>query len=257
MPPPGTMSPGPFGFDPEHRQRHPSYPSDDNPSHRSSYDQSMYLGEGQLSNESGMRELNINSRNGSISEEYLKAGMKRRASSPHRDSGRDDRVSFSSASGGSDFYTRRISQQLSSRNSSISRYLPNHGSVSSASSHGPRNGSMASSVYGRSVASIASSATSYTSGRLSPGAISPAIDPDLTHLPAVIPKQDQQAPGDMAAPQPPRQDGPNLARVQHTSDPTQTCINELPKAVPNAQGMWMCECCPKKPKKFATEAELR
>lgn len=209
--------------------------------------------------EGQMKDLNINDRSPSISDDYLKAGMKRRASSPHRESARDERSSVSSAPGGSDLYTRRSLQHLPSRNSSVSKYVPNHGSVSSASSYGPRNGSMASS-YGLSVASIASSATSYTSGRLSPGAISPAIDPELGNLSYMNAKPLHPSPGPPVgapSPQPPVHESTKSEPPTHQVDPAQSYQNVLPNGVPNAQGMLMCECCPKKPKKFNTQEELR
>lgn len=263
---PGTMSPGSFrspGFDLESNRsavhRHSSFASDGNTSHRSSYDQSMFLGDSFPMDEGQMKDLNINDRSPSISDDYLKAGMKRRASSPHRESARDERSSVSSAPGGSDLYTRRSLQHLPSRNSSVSKYVPNHGSVSSASSYGPRNGSMASS-YGLSVASIASSATSYTSGRLSPGAISPAIDPELGNLSYMNAKPLHPSPGPPAgapSPQPPVHESTRSEPPTHQVDPAQSYQNVLPNGVPNAQGMLMCECCPKKPKKFNTQEELR
>jgi hypothetical protein len=229
----------------------------------------MFMNEGFSMEEGQMKDLNINDRSPSVSDDYqLKAGMKRRASSPHRESAREERSSVSSASGATDLYSRRSLQQLPSRNSSVSKYMPNHGSVSSASSYGPRNGSMASS-YGLSVAS---SATSYTSGRLSPGAISPAIDPDLGSIsygsskplppspgpPAGLVPQQQQAQENTSS-LPPHHVMESAQSRQHgMSDSIQNSLpNSIPSGIPNAQGMLMCECCPKKPRKFNTQDELR
>lgn len=212
-----------------------------------------------------MKDLNINDRSPSVSDDchlIAKAGIKRRASSPHRESARDERSSVSSAPGGSDLYSRRSLQQLpTSRNSPVSKYGAHHGSVSSASSYGPRNGSMASS-YGLSVAS---SATSYTSGRLSPGALSPAIDPDLgtlsyTNCKALNPSPSLSA--GVGIQQPQAHDGvPSSIPSPYTVDSVSTRQNSIPgpipNGIPNAQGMLMCECCPKKPKKFNTQDELR
>lgn len=275
MPAPGTASPGPYrtaGVDLENvrpvTHRHPSFPFDDNVSYRSSYDQVMFMPEGFPTEEGQMKELNINDRSPSVSDDYhlaAKAGIKRRASSPHRESARDERSSVSSAPGGSDLYTRRSMQQLPSRNSSVSKYMPNHGSISSASSYGPRNGSMASS-YGLSVAS---SATSYTSGRVSPGALSPAIDPELGGILYASSKPPNPSPGPSAgipAPQPLGQESTldtgahtSVENVQHSrqSGTSSTPTNSIPNGIPNAQGMLMCECCPKKPKKFNTQEDLR
>lgn len=227
-----------------------------------------------------------------MSEDYqlaAKAGVKRRASSPHRESAREERSSVSSAAGSSDLYTRRSLQQLPSRNSPVPKHMPNHGSVSSASSYNPRNGSMASS-YGLSVAS---SATSYTSGRLSPGALSPAIDPELGNLTYPIGRSLNPSPGpptDTSAQQTPTHESvPVPAPQQLTVGEVQSRQNSISNGVsngvpggtsnsalngvsngipnnvpngisvviPNAQGMLMCECCPKKPKKFNSQEELR
>lgn len=204
--------------------------------------------------EGQMKDLNINDRNESISEDQpgAKAGVKRRASSPHADAAREDRSSVSSAPGGIDLYTRRSIQQLPNRHSPVSRYAPNHGSISSVSSLGPRNGSMASS-YGLSVAS---SATSYTSGRLSPGNISPAIDPELGALSFSALRPMNPSPGSPSV----------VLNHQRTASETPTtstlyaqeiASHSRQNSIPGAQGVLMCDCCPKKPKKFNSEEELR
>ncbi|GAB7348073.1 hypothetical protein MBLNU459_g6103t1 [Dothideomycetes sp. NU459] len=223
-------------------------------SHRSSYDQGMFMSEDFAMEEGQMKDLNINDRNGSVSEDQLgtKAGMKRRASSPHAEAARDERSSVSSAPGGIDLYTRRSIQQLPNRHSPVSRYAPNHGSISSVSSLGPRNGSMASS-YGLSVAS---SATSYTSGRISPGNISPAIDPELGVLSYNAHRQLDPSPGPPSS---------ALSHQRTFSEIPQGSAAYVPDVVmhsrqnslPNPQGIIVCECCPKKPKKFSSEEELR
>ncbi|KAG9620446.1 hypothetical protein KCU64_g21766, partial [Aureobasidium melanogenum] len=120
-----AVSPGPFrnpNFNPENSRptalRHSSFQFDDSSSHRGSYDQSMFLNEEFSTEEGQMKDLNLNDR-----DEFqlgAKPGMKRRASSPHRDSLREDRSSISSAPGGGDLYTRRSLQQYPNRNSSIS-----------------------------------------------------------------------------------------------------------------------------------------
>lgn len=256
----GAVSPGsgrnPSFFDPENSRptahRHLSFPFDDITSHRSSYDQSMFMSEDFVMEEGQMKDLNLNDRNGSMTEDQLKAGMKRRASSPHAEATREERSSVSSAPGGVDLYTRRSIQQMPNRHSPVSRYAPNHGSISSISSLGPRNGSMASS-YGLSVAS---SATSYTSGRISPGNISPAIDPELGALSYSAHRQMNPSPG-----------SPPVV-INHQRTFSEAPINNAPyvqdgapqsrqNSIPGAQGVLVCDCCPKKPKKFSNEEELR
>ena len=278
---PGTVSPGSFrspAHDPENNRpsahRHPSFPYDDNASHRSSYDQTMFMPGGFPMEEGQMKELNINDRSPATSDEQhiaARAGTKRRASSPHLESAREERNSVSSAPGSNDLYTRRSLQQLPSRNSPVPKHMPNHGSVSSASSYGPRNGSMASS-YGLSVAS---SATSYTSGRLSPGALSPAIDPELATMSYTTGKSLGPSPGPppsmISQPQPPVHESapavaPQQSRQNSVSNATldgmckavpNVGTTDVLNGVPNAHGMLMCECCPKKPRKFNSQEELR
>lgn len=256
-----AASPGPFrnpNFDPENTRppalRHSSLHFDDSASHRSSYDQSMFLHEEFPMEEGQMKELNLNDR-----DEFhvgAKAGTKRRASSPHRDSAREDRASVSSAPGGSDLYMRRSLQQYPNRNPSIStsRYAPSHGSISSASSYNPRNGSLASSY----TLSVSSSATSYASGRVSPGMMSPAIiDPDLGAMSYTNSKSLNPSPG----PQQAILSHPRTMSDTPVHTALQTPADSAPQSrhnsIPGSQGIYLCECCPKKPKKFGTEEELR
>lgn len=176
-----------------------------------------------------------------------KAGSKRRASSPPRD--REDRSSVSSASGHSEIYHRRSMQQLPTRSSPVSRF--HQSSLSSASSYGPRHGSLGSSL---GVSSVPSSATSYASGHVSPGGVSPGGDAELRSAASYSSNQSINP-------------SPNMAHHQRTfSESTQSgtrkpSIDSTPHSrngsVSQAQGAYMCECCPKKPKKFDTEDELR
>lgn len=175
LPSSGAISPGFTGFWQEHgppetsrapTTRHGSLTFDDSISHRGSYDQSMFLNDDYGMEEGNMSNLHIHDR----SPGSPRSGSKRRASSPPRE--REDRSSLSSASGHSELYHRRSMQQLPHRTSPVSRFHPNHSSVSSASSFGPRHGSLGSSL---SIPSVPSSATSYASGRISPGGASPPL----------------------------------------------------------------------------------
>lgn len=195
-----------------------------------------------------MSHLNIHDRSPSGSDDMqlgLGAGTKRRASSPPRDGLREERSSVSSASGQSNLYHRRSMHQLPNRGSPVSRFHPNHSSVSSASSLGPRHGSLGSSL---GVSSVPSSATSYGSGRLSPNALSPAAEPEhrvgTPHISAkALPSTHQRtfSESTQAARKPSTDSGPHS---RHSS------LSQM-------QGVYICECCPKKPKKFDTQDELR
>ena len=205
-----------------------------------------------------MSSLNIHDRSPSgYSDEYTngaKTGTKRRASSPPRDLYYDDRASIGSASGQNDAYNRRSLHQLPDRGSPVARFQPSHSSLSSASSYQPRHGSFGSSL---GVPSVPSSATSYTSGRVSPNTLSPAIDPELAR--ARTPSGSGQS----------LKPSPILPNPQHgrtLSSSTQSGAQSSgPDSAPHSrqsslsqlQGMYICECCPKKPKKFDTEDDLR
>lgn len=225
--------------------RHGSLASDEASSHRGSYDHSMfvnddfYMGEGQLSN------LYIDDQ----SPASPKAGSKRRASSPPRE--REDRSSVSSASGQSETFQRRSIHQLPNRTSPISRFQPDQASISSASSIGARHGSLSSSL---GMASVPSSATSYASSRASPSLVSPANEADFKRntmsglsngtSPSTVVAQHQRTLSESA---------PSIARKLSSDSVTHSRKSSLS----NLPGGFMCECCPKKPKRFETEEELR
>ncbi|KAK4541228.1 hypothetical protein LTR36_008144 [Oleoguttula mirabilis] len=104
-PPSGAVSPGYNGFWAEPgtaeslrapATRHGSIALDDNASYRGSYDHSMFIHEDPLE-DGQMSNLNIHDRSPSSSEDLrLKAGTKRRASSPPRDGAREERSSGTS-----------------------------------------------------------------------------------------------------------------------------------------------------------------
>ncbi|KAK4946279.1 hypothetical protein LTR66_014307, partial [Elasticomyces elasticus] len=261
----GPVSPGSTGFRnpnsetglPENSraQRHASFTFEDGALRRGIYDPSTFLEQDFPSGEAGLRDLEINDRSPSGSEDsQLRAGMKRRASSPQREPARDQRSSTSSVAGGNDLFQRRSLQVVTSRNSPVNRFHINQGSVSSASSFGPRHGSLASSY----ALSADSSATSYTSGRLSPGMLSPAIDPELSAGTPYsnVNSHDPSPRGSLS--KPPHQ--------RTFSESTQGNARDLRTggaalsrqgSGSKIQGVHLCECCPKKPKRFDTEEELR
>ncbi|KAK5138338.1 hypothetical protein LTR08_003399 [Meristemomyces frigidus] len=249
----GAVSPGFTGFwaehgPPDHRApatRRGSIMFDDSASHVGNYEQSMFLHEdpiedGQMSN------LNLHDRSPSGSDDsHLKAGSKRRASSPPREGSRQERSSISSASGHNEIYHRRSMQQLPSRGSPVSRFHPSHSSVSSASSLGYRHGSLGSSL---GIPSIPSSATSYGSGRRSPGAPFSATDPDGRHSSPcgsakVLPTAHQRT----------------FSKTTQSDRrlSTDSMRHSRHDSLSHTQGTYLCECCPKKPKKFDTDEELR
>lgn len=253
----GAVSPGYTGFwtesgpvDPNRTlgARHGSLQFDDSISHRGSYDQSMFIHEDMME-DSQMGNLNIHDRSPCGSEDAsIKIGCKRRASSPPREGFREQRSSVSSMpSSSNEIYHRRSMQHLPNRRSPISRFHPSHSSVSSASSLGPRHGSLGSSL---GVASVPSSATSYGSGRLSPSALSsPAVvlEPNTTASYAssakILAANHQRTVSESV------QAGRKLS--------VESGVHSRHGSLSHLQGLYICECCPKKPKKFDSEEELR
>jgi hypothetical protein len=270
-PPSGAISPGYSGFRSptfdsssvdSHRGRFGSIstpgPMDEASSqHRGSYDHSIFSDNDFNMEENGMRDLNINERSPANSEEYQlgpKGGLKRRASSPPSEAAREDRPT---TSGHTDLYHRRSAQMLVNRNSTATRFQLNQGSLSSASSMGQRTGSIGSS-FGFSTA--ASSMTSYGGDqRLSPNALSPlgetdsgpvspyAVSRSLNPSPrsSLSRPHHQRGPSETDQPQPRKMSTESVLHPRHNS-----VANRIP-------GAYICECCPKKPKKFDSEEELR
>jgi len=251
----GAISPGFTGFWQEHgppdnsrggAAHRSSLTSEDVTSHRGSYDDSMFVNDDFAMEDGQMSNLNIHDRSAGSP----KAGSKRRASSPPRE--RDDRSSISSAPGPNELYQRRSLHQLPNRGSPISRFHPNHSSISSASSLGARHGSLGSSL---GLSSVPSSATSYASGgRLSPGALSPPVEMDA-RLGAPYGANKVLNP---TSPMAHHQRTPSESTQGGGTQPSiDSAAHSRNGSLSHMQGVYMCECCPKKPKKFDSEDELR
>lgn len=236
--------------------------------HRGSYDQSMFTESEFGMDESGMRDLNINERSPAGSDEYhtgINGGLKRRASSPPSEAAREDRPT---GGGNSDLYHRRSAQMLVSRNgppaTNAARYPTLHGSaaqasLSSASSLSQRTASFASS-FGFSAAS---SMTSYSGDqRLSPSALSPSAEAELGPVSPYAASRSLNPSPRASLSRPHHQRGfseneyPQMhgMRKMSTDSILQSRQNSI---VGRIAGPYICECCPKKPKKFDSEEELR
>ncbi|KAL2158718.1 hypothetical protein VTH06DRAFT_4200 [Thermothelomyces fergusii] len=157
--------------------------------------------------------------------DYYQHGQKRRASSPPSDDSAPP----------NDALRRRDGSLLLSRGSPAPRLLAiPQNSISSVSS-ASRSGSLVSNL----TASSGTSAGSF--GRRSPNALSPAgLSPTDPPRPAC----EQPLP-------------PQVTRA--VASPRK--LTEIPKShgslAAKLKGPYMCECCPKKPKKFETEEDLR
>lgn len=187
-----------------------------------------------------------------------KLGKKRRASSPPPDSSHDDKAPLHSAGSGSDLYQRSnksaAGAHSTNRASPVNRFAAQHGSVSSTSSAGLRNGSYASS----GGLSVGSSLTSLSSNHERPSPTSeypyPPPHPERDS-PYITSHPSPQSSLSHSHPRPPSEKPSPAASRKMSSD------NPTPRKQPNPPNlqapMFICQCCPKKPKKFETDEELR
>lgn len=199
----------------------------------------------------------------------LKLGMKRRASSPPPDSSHDDKAPLQSVGSNSDLYQRNSNpnpnpnpnpastahSHSANRASPVNRFAAQHGSVSSTSSAGLRNGSYASS----GGLSVGSSLTSLSSNHdhLSPTSDYPypQSHPERDS-PYITSHPSPQSTLSHSHPHPPSEKPPSATSRKMSNDtPASRKQQNNP---PNLQAsMYICHCCPKKPKKFESEEELR
>lgn len=184
----------------------------------------------------------------------MKSGTKRRASSPPRE------VIHVTTSNG-DLSQRRTSGHPFGNNLSVSStYAPSHGSHSAASSMSYRTSGSYSSA-GLSVgASSMTSASVYD--RPSPGGLSPGLsansDLDSLHEKSILNSSSQGALPGPAAMRPATSD---TLQPPSTAPPRKVSLQNT-LTVPKLGGLklgglYICECCPKKPKKFDNPEELR
>lgn len=194
--------------------------------------------------EAGMRRLQLEDYHGLRVDHVLgaTAGQKRRASSPPR----DDLYPSQTVGSASDLPRRRES----AARSSPSPRFQNCGSFSSTAS-GMRNNSYASTHSSYASSSI----TSY--GGRSPGGLSPATPDTTVDSPHALSISLNSSPRGSASQAVGHHraisDTRPVVAARKAHDPT----SHPKKAIPRVQGMYICECCPKKPKKFDTPEDLR
>lgn len=198
--------------------------------------------------ETGIKRLDINeysSRAGFYSP-CTASGKKRRASSAIE----NDSSSLHAVGSSYDLKRR---ESLTSRNSAGPRYHSQSGSISSNTSD-TRNNSYTSSL---SVA--ASSITSMGSlGRLSPSGISPRCI-DGTESPCTTSQSLNPSPrGSLPRPSYQRRISSDnrLLVLPARQLPDLVSHSQQSRPISNLNGVYICECCPKKPKKFDTLENL-
>ncbi|KAI9843899.1 MAG: hypothetical protein M1837_006053 [Sclerophora amabilis] len=238
-------------------------------SYRESYDNGIFVEadpDFPIDENNAMRHLNLGDPTPPRLEGFspdCRTGQKRRASSPPQE--RDDRFALGSVNGTSDLFHRRTSGHLSAnRGSPVHRSI--HGSVSSTTSSIPRNGSYASSAGLSAGASSMTSMSSYD--RLSPGGVSPSSELDPGHDSPYIPSVSLD-------PSPRTSISRGNPHQRTISSETKSAASVARKMSSDGQGhakqtvaaggggcsklqgILICECCPKKPKKFENLEELR
>jgi hypothetical protein len=191
---------------------------------------------------------------------YLDAskGTKRRASSPPRERIGDDRHSLRVVTSNGDLSQRRTTGHPFTNNLSVNGgYAPSHGSTSAASSLSIRtSGSYSSASYSAGGSSMTSTSPY---DRPSPGGLSPSSDLDSFHEKSILQPSSPGAftsqPGMGAAPTSNTLEPPNPNHARKIS--LQTNLTVPKPAPPKIGGLYLCECCPKKPKKFDNPEDLR
>ncbi|KAI1506355.1 hypothetical protein F5X99DRAFT_462 [Biscogniauxia marginata] len=209
----------------------------------SSYDNNADDTDFPMEETSGFRRLHID--DSMMRPEYSAAGQKRRASSPPGDD-----VPMQSFPGSCDLLRRREGVSRASPTPRLS-VIPQGSSISSISSAG-RSGSFVSSASLTTSISSINSFGGRSPGGLSSGGISP-VDV-ITNSPYNTPISLTHSPCTSLARIPHQR---NLsAENRQLASPRK--VSEVPKSsISKIQGgFFMCECCPKKPKKFETAEEL-
>ncbi|KKZ60257.1 hypothetical protein EMCG_05014 [[Emmonsia] crescens] len=232
-------------------------------SNRGSYDQSIFPDsdiEFPMDETAQSRQLSVDDRGlsqlGSMSP-LSRQGMKRRASSPPREVVSDELHALHTSTSNGDLDQRRTTGfPFNGCTSPSARYQPSHGSISSVSSTSLRTGSYASST-GLSVA--ASSMTSLSSfDRPSPGGISPTSELESSYENAFVNPGSRKSLSAVASSRTPHHRDPAEAKsaplVRNMSLPNNLSVSKA--APPRINRLHICECCPKKPKKFETAEEL-
>lgn len=194
--------------------------------------------------ERGMKSLRIEDRphRYDLMSHGAAAGQKRRASSPPVDG-----PTLHTVGSATDLYRRRES---AARASPGPPYQINTGLVGSMTS-APRNNSYTSTM-SLSAGSI-NSLSSF--GRLSPGGLSPNTEgsdsPYVNHMSLT------SSPRGSISRQGGHQRGPSDTRPTTTRRPSENSSGMKLSTMPRMHGPFLCECCPKKPKKFDSQEELK
>ncbi|KAJ6103937.1 hypothetical protein N7486_004159 [Penicillium sp. IBT 16267x] len=186
-------------------------------------------------------------------------GMKRRASSPPREPLTDDRHTLHMATSNGDLSQRRTCGQPFTNNTNNltvnSSYAPSQRTLSAASSLSTRT----SGSYSSTLSIGGSSMTSLSPyDRPSPGGLSPSSDLDTFHEKSIL---NPSSPVQLVQPMPRAVMGSNTLEPPATDStgkvPMPIALNTPKPTNSKISGLFICDCCPKKPKKFGNPEDLR
>lgn len=227
-------------------------------SNRGSYDQGVFSDiEGEFSTDEPVPRQFVLREPTPPYPEGSKQGMKRRASSPPREPISDDRHTLHTVTSNGDLSQRRTSGHPFTNNLTVnSNYAPSQRTLSAASSLSIRTSgsySSALSVGGSSMTSLS------PYDRPSPGGLSPSSDLDTFHEKSILNANSPGGPPLVPVPRP--MPGSNTLEPP-TTDSTGKMSMPIALSVPKPAsskmgGLFICDCCPKKPKKFDSPEDLR
>ncbi|KAL4984757.1 hypothetical protein BDW68DRAFT_10427 [Aspergillus falconensis] len=225
-------------------------------SNRGSYDQSVVSDmEGEFSTDESLPSRLFNVRQ--ATPPYLEAsrsGTKRRASSPPREPIGNDKHALHTTTSNGDLSQRRTTGHPFTNNLSVnSGYTRSYGSLSAASSVSMRT----TASYSSAAPSIGSSVTTASTYDRSPTGLSPKSDLDAFHEKTINPGSTAGLSAKLAA-----QTAQDNGLDSSSSNTPRKMSFQKNLNVPNPStakigGLYICDCCPKKPKKFDSPEELR
>lgn len=191
--------------------------------------------------ETGLRRLQIDDYASRTDSYSSSIGQKRRASSPPGDEG----PTLHTVGSVGDLFRRR---ENAARASPAPPFHSASGSMSSTGS-APRNNSYASPM------SLSTSSIASPYSRHSPGGLSPNMD--ISDSPYVASISLTSSPRGSISRQLGHQRVPSEARPLMTARKLSDSSHSKTSSAPRIQGVFMCECCPKKPKKFESQEDLK
>ncbi|KKK21535.1 hypothetical protein ARAM_006864 [Aspergillus rambellii] len=228
-------------------------------SHRGSYDQGVVSDiEGDFITDDSLPSRLFSLREATPSYlETSRSGIKRRASSPPREPINNDKHALHTTTSNGDLSQRRTTGHPFTNSLSVcSSFTPSHGCISVASSASLRT----STSYSSAAPSLGSSITTVsTYDRPSPGGLSPKSDIDSYHdKPSLCTSSSSGFLGQSGT----RSVQGPIPLESSSTDPARklsfpTSLNVPKPTGSKIGGLYICDCCPKKPKKFDNHEELR